>query len=78
MSDRQTPWWKAVGTGESFTLKVERGAKPPMPWTWEIVSASDRAAAPQRSLRGYRSAEEAWTAGRAALADLGHGPDPAR
>ena len=77
MSDRQTPWWNATGTGENFTLKVERGAHMPLPWTWEIVSDGGRAGA-QRSLRGYRSAEDAYAAGRAALADLGHGPDPAR
>ncbi len=43
----------------------------PLPWTWEIVSDGTRAGA-QRSLRGYRSAEDAYAAGRAALADLGH------
>ena len=32
MSDQQTPWWSAIGTGENFTLKVERGAQMPMPW----------------------------------------------
>jgi hypothetical protein len=77
MSDRQTPWWSKVGTGESFTLKVERAAKQPLPWTWEIVSDGGLAGA-QRSLRGYRSAEEAYAAGQVALADLGHGRDPAR
>ena len=77
MSDRQTPWWDATGTGESLTLKVERGAQMPLPWTWEIVSDGGKAGA-QRSLRGYRSAEEAYAAGRAALAALGHGANPAR
>jgi hypothetical protein len=77
MSGRQAPWWNAVGTGENFTLKVERAARPPLPWTWEIVSESGKVGA-QRSLRGYRSAEDAYAAGRAALADLGHGSDPAR
>ena len=77
MSDRQTPWWSKVGTGENFTLKVERGAHMPLPWTWEIVSDGGSTGA-QRSLRGYRSAEEAYAAGRAALATLGHGDDPAR
>ena len=75
MSDRQTPWWSKVGAGESLTLKVERGAKPPLPWTWKIVSECGKAGA-QRSLRGYRSAEEAYAAGRAALATVGHGGDP--
>ena len=77
MSDRQAPWWNA-GTGESLTLKVERGGKPPLPWTWEIISESGRAAAPRRSLRGYRSAEEAWAVGQVALADLRHERGPAR
>ena len=77
MTDAPTPWWSAIGTGESLTLKVERGAQMPLPWTWEIVSEDGKVGA-QRSLRGYRSAEDAYAAGRAALADLGHGGDPAR
>lgn len=77
MSDRQRPWWNAVGTGESLTLKVERAAQPPLPWTWEIVSDGGKAGA-QRSLRGYRSAEEAWAAGRAALNELGRRGNSAR
>ncbi len=72
MSDRQTPWWNTVGLGENFTLKVERVARPQLPWTWEIVSGDGKAGA-RRSVRGYPSAEEAWAAGRAALADLGQG-----
>jgi len=66
MTDRLAAWWGAVGTGESFTLKVERAAQPPLPWTWEIVGGSGEAGA-QRSARGYRSAEEAWAAGQAVL-----------
>ena len=77
MSDRQTPWWSKIGTGENFTLKVERSAHMPLPWTWEIVSEDGKIGA-QRSLRGYRSAEDAYAAGQAARADLGHGSDPAR
>lgn len=46
-------------------------------WKWEIVSDGGKVGA-QRLLRGYRSAEEAYAAGRAALAELGHGDDPAR
>lgn len=75
MSDRQTPWWSAVGTGENFTLRVERAAQPPLPWTWAIVG-DVRDAGAQRSLRGYRSAEEAWAAGRTALAELERGGRP--
>ena len=70
MSERQTPWWEAVGTGESPTLKVERAAQRPRPWTWEIVGEGGRAGA-RRSSRGYRSAEEAWAAGRAVVSDHG-------
>ena len=77
MSDRQTPWWSKVGTGESLALKVERGAQMPLPWTWESVGEGGKAGA-HRSLRSYRSAEEAYAAGQVALADLGHGRDPAR
>ena len=76
MKDRRAPWWNAVGTGENFTLKVERAARPPLPWTWEIVSENGKVGA-QRSLRGYRSAEDAYAAGRAAIAALEHGGDPA-
>ena len=70
MTDRLAPWWDAVGTGESFTLKVERAAQPPLPWTWEIVGERGEASA-RRSARGYRSAEEAWAAGQAVLSDPG-------
>lgn len=78
MSDRPALWGSAVRTRESFTLRVMRAAKPPLLWTWEIHGESGKGDA-RRSLRGYRSAEEAWTAGRAVLADLGaRGGSPAR
>jgi hypothetical protein len=77
MSDQQSPWWNKIGSGESLTLKVARGAQMPLPWTWEIVGEGGKAGA-HRSLRGYRSAEDAYAAGRAALADLGHRGDPVR
>jgi hypothetical protein len=51
-------------------VKVQRGGRPPMPWTWEIQHQGE-AKAHESALRGYRSAEEAWEAGRAALARLG-------
>jgi hypothetical protein len=72
MTDTRAPWWDAVGSGESLTLKVERRAQPPLPWTWEVVGEGGGAAA-RRSLRGYRAAEDAWAAGRVALADLQRG-----
>jgi hypothetical protein len=77
MTDRQTPWWDAIGTDENFPLKVKRGAKMPMPWTWEIVGGDGKAGA-QRSSRGYQSAEEAYAAGRVAIAGLGHRRAPVR
>ena len=70
MTDRFAPWWDAVGTGDSVTLKVERAARPPLPWTWEIVGERGGASA-RRSARGYRSAEEAWAAGQAVLSGPG-------
>ena len=70
MSDHGKPWWHAPGPRKDFTLKVERTGRPPLPWTWEIVSGDGEVGA-RRSLRGYRSAEEAWAAGRAALIESG-------
>src|SRR4051794_26972896 len=40
-----------------------------MPWIWEI-SRDGEASAFRRAVRGYRSAEDAWEAGRVALARL--------
>ncbi len=77
MSGQRAPWWDAVGSDQGFTLKVERTARPPLPWTWEIVSESGKVGA-QRSVRAYPSAEDAWAAGRAVLADLRRRDDPAR
>ena len=69
MSDKPQPWCDAVGSNPGFFLVVGRTARAPLPWTWEIRPEGDTAAC-QRSARGYRSAEEAWAAGRAALADV--------
>ncbi len=77
MTGPNSPWWDGPGLHQDFTLKVERTGRPPRPWMWEIISEGGKAGA-QRSLRGYRSAEDAYAAGRAALAALGHGDDPAR
>lgn len=75
MSDPRAPWPNASASDQGFTLKVERTARPPLPWTWEIISETGKAGA-KRSMRAYQSAEDAWAAGRAALADLEHGGDP--
>jgi hypothetical protein len=53
-----------------FFIKVQRQARPPAPWGWEI-HLEGRAEAYRSSLRGYRSADEAWEAGRVALCRLG-------
>ena len=65
-ADRQT---QAPGT-PGFSVLVQRDARPPLPWSWQIRKQSD-SSTQQRAVRGYRSAEEAWEAGRAALARLG-------
>jgi hypothetical protein len=50
-------------------VRVQRGGQPPMPWTWEIHREGDPP--PRRcAVRGYRSAEDAWEAGQAALTSL--------
>ena len=77
MNGHGKPWWDGPGPQKDFTLKVERTGRPPLPWTWEIVSEGGKAGA-QRAVRGYRCAEDAWAAGRAVLADLRRGHDPAR
>jgi hypothetical protein len=74
---RKGPWWEGPGPNQGFTLKVTRTGRPPLPWTWEIVSEDGRAGV-RRSLRAYQSAEDAWAAGRAAFADLQGGGDPTR
>jgi hypothetical protein len=56
-------------------LRVERSAPPPLPWIWVIHREGD-APPVRRALRAYRSAEEAWEAGRAVLARLGGPGDP--
>ncbi len=58
-------------------LRVERTARPPMPWVWVIYRYGE-AIALRRSLRGYRSAEEAWQSGQAALAKAGRAQAPDR
>jgi hypothetical protein len=60
-----------------FVLKVQRTARAPLPWTWEIAREDSKAGG-QRSVRAYQSAEDAWAAGQTALADLGRAFDPSR
>ena len=50
-------------------VRVRRGARPPTPWTWDIYQ-DGHSNTLRSAVRSYRSAEEAWEAGRAALAAL--------
>ncbi len=77
MSGPNSAWWDGPGPNASFTLKVQRTGRPPLLWTWELVSDGGKAD-DRRSPRAYRSAEEAWAAGRAALAEIGRLRGPAR
>jgi hypothetical protein len=52
-------------------VRVRRAARPPLPWTREIRRDGHEGSL-RRAVRGYRSAEDAREAGRAALAGLGH------
>ena len=38
MSGPNKPWWDGPGLHHDFTLKVERTGRPPLPWTWQIVT----------------------------------------
>jgi len=77
MSGQGRPWWDRGAPDQDFTLKVERTGRPPLPWTWEIISESGKAGA-QRSVRAYGCAEDAWAAGQAALAAMRRAGDPER
>jgi hypothetical protein len=54
---------------------IRRSARLPLPWRWEVHFQA-RPDVSWRAVRGYKSAEDAWEAGQAALARLGlrHGP----
>ena len=52
-------------------VQVRREGRSPLPWAWEIRRDGGLGAL-RCSLRGYRSAEEAWEAGRGALARWRH------
>jgi hypothetical protein len=57
------------GAMPALVVKVQRRARPPTPWTWAIHE--DGQSEPVRcSTRLYRSAEDAWTVGRAMLGRL--------
>ena len=71
-TDRPPVSWAAGdASAPRLYVRIRRGARPPMAWTWEIHRDGAVSALLRRALRGYRSAEEAWEAGRAALARLG-------
>jgi hypothetical protein len=61
------------GAVPRFFVRVHRPARPPLPWTWTIHQEG-RAWPCRRSIRAYRSADEAWAAGRAMLARVGKSP----
>ncbi len=63
---------RAIGDASALRMyvRVHRGGRPPMPWTW-VIHQEGGPGPLRRAVRGYRSAEEAWEAGRAALAALG-------
>jgi hypothetical protein len=53
-----------------FHVRPARSGRAPLPWTWAIYEQG-KATLPRRvSVRSYRSAEEAWEAGCAALRRL--------
>jgi hypothetical protein len=57
------------GATPAIMVKVQRQARSPTPWAWAIHK--DGQSEPlRRSTRLYRSAEDAWTAGRAVLGSL--------
>ena len=70
MDEPQVNWATGERQAPRFYVRVRRGARPPMPWTWEIHREGGTGPL-RRAVRGYRSAEDAWEAGRAALARLG-------
>jgi hypothetical protein len=65
------------GSSPKCFVLIRRDARPPMPWMWE-VHRQGRPDTCWRAVRGYRSAEDAWETGQAALVRLGlrHGPEP--
>jgi hypothetical protein len=70
-------WLSADRPEPGLQLKVLRLPRPSLSWVWEFYRDDD-AGFRVRSLKGYQSAEEAFQAGRAALADRAGMSDPAR
>jgi hypothetical protein len=60
------------GMPAQFIIKVQRQARPPTPWRWEIFMEGERQGY-WRSKALYRSAEDAWQAGQVVRVRLGRG-----
>ncbi len=60
-----------------FELKVQHLARPPAPWGWAI-HVEGRSTRVYTSEARYRSAQEAWEAGRKALKAMEQGRRPAQ
>jgi len=69
MNNRQMKPSVMADLRPTYVVRVQRSNRPRLPWVWEIYQ-NGRSTPYQRTLRGYRSAEEAWEAGRAAVARL--------
>ena len=55
----------------AFHLKVVRLSRPSLPWVWKVHREGESEPR-ERSVRGYRCAEDAWDAGKAPLARFKH------
>ncbi len=63
----------AGGPPPEYFARVQRRSRPPGHRVWTIHRRIEPAEV-RRSETGFRSAEETWEAGRAALAGMGPGP----
>ena len=76
--ERSLGGWVGVGMGKTdnegsiaggkaeYLVRSERLGRPPLPWAWAIYRVGDSIAC-ERGEHFYRSAEDAWAAGRAML-----------